>query len=97
MKTWMTALVIVVSVVGILRLNLASNEINVQLSDDRESNLLEKAMSGVMYSDAVAEWQYIDLVVVKFACSERLEMTMIALPFRRWQRYDDTRSICHGD
>lgn len=96
LKTFMI-LLIILSVVGILRLNLATNDIAAQLSTSKETNLFEKAMTGVMYSDSVAEWQYIDLVVVKFACSERLKMTMVALPFKRWQSYDERRSICHNE
>lgn len=97
MKTLITALVILASVIGILRINLPSNDIDAQMATDHEANFLEKAMTGMMFSDSVADWQYIDLVVVKFACSERLEMTLIALPFKRWQSYDEKHSICEDD
>ena len=97
LKTLITVLVILASVIGILRINLPSNDIDEQLATNQEANFLERAMTGMMFSNSVAEWQYIDLVVVKFACSERLEMTLIALPFKRWQSYDDKRSICTDD
>lgn len=97
MKTLITVLVILASVVGILRINLPSNDIDEQLATNSEASFLEKAITGMMFSDSVADWQYIDLVVVKFACSERLEMTLIAIPFKRWQSYDEKRSICHDD
>ncbi|MGB5965693.1 MAG: hypothetical protein WBF77_02725 [Sulfurimonadaceae bacterium] len=97
MKTLIIVLVILATVIGILRINLPSNDIDEQLATNQEANFLEKAMTGMMFSDTVAEWQYIDLVVVKFACSERLEMTLIALPFKRWQSYDEKRSICQDD
>ncbi len=97
MKTLIIVLVILASVVGILRINLPSNDIDAEMASNKDTNFLEKAMTGMMFSDSVAEWQYIDLVVVKFACSERLEMTLIALPFKRWQSYDENRSICGSD
>ena len=97
MKTLIIVLVILATVTGILRINLPSNDINVETASNQEANFLEKAMTSMMFSDSVADWQYIDLVVVKFACSERLEMTLIALPFKRWQSYDDKRSICTDD
>ena len=97
MKTLIIVLVILASTIGLLRINLPSNDINVETASTQEANFLEKAMTSMMFSDSVADWQYIDLVVVKFACSERLEMTLIALPFKRWQSYDDKRSICGND
>ena len=97
MKTLIIVLVVLASVVGVLRINLPSNDINAQVASDQGASFLEQAMTGMMFNDSVAEWQYIDLVVVKFACSERLEMTLIALPFRRWQNYDDKQSLCEGD
>ncbi len=96
MKTLITTLVILASVIGILRINLPSNDIDVEMASDQDANFLEQAMTGMMFSNSVADWQYIDLVVVKFACSERLKITLIAVPFKRWQSYDDERSIC-GD
>ena len=97
MKTLIIVLVILASVVGILRINLPSNAINVETASDQEATFLEKAMTSMMFSDSVADWQYIDLVVVKFACSERLETTLIALPFKRWQSYDEKHNICEDD
>ena len=97
MKTLIIVLVILASVVGILRINLPSNDIDAEMANSKDANFLEKAMTGMMFSDSVAEWQYIDLVVVKFACSERLEMTLIALPFKRWQSYDDKQNLCEND
>jgi len=93
MKTLIIVLVSLASIVGILRINLPSNDIDAEFTNSQEENFLERTMSGVMFSDAVAEWHYIDLVVVKLARSDRLEMTMIALPFKRWQSYDDKKSI----
>lgn len=97
MKTLIIVFVVLASVVGVLRLNLPTNDIEIQLANAQEANIFEKAMTSMMFSDSVAEWQYIDLVVVKFACSERLGMTLIALPFKRWQSYDENRSICQGN
>ncbi len=97
MKTLIVVLVILASVVGILRINLPSNDINAQITSNKEMSFIEQAMTGMMFSDSVAEWQYVDLVIVKFACSERLEMTLIALPFRRWQSYDDKQNLCGDD
>lgn len=94
MKTLIIVLVILASVVGVLRINLPSNEINVEIASSHETGFLEQAMTSMMFSDTVADWKYIDLVVVKFACSERLEMTLIALPFKRWQSYDEKHNIC---
>lgn len=97
MKTLIIVLVILASIVGVLRINLPSNDIDAELASSKEANFLEKAMTGMMFSDSVAEWHYIDLVVVKLACSDRLEVTMIALPFKRWQSYDDKESLCESD
>ncbi len=94
MKTLIIVLVILASIIGLLRLNLPSNDINPEIAAKEGTNFLEQAMTGMMFSDAVAGWRYIDLVVVKFACSERLNVTLIALPFKRWQSYDDNKSLC---
>jgi len=97
MKTFIIVLVLLASVIGVLRLNLPANTVNAQIEEDREANFMEKAVAGMMFSDTIADWHYIDLVVVKFACSERLNMTLIALPFKRWKSYDTNSSICRGD
>ncbi len=97
MKKFIAILVILASVIGVLRLNLPSNSIDAQIQEDQEASFMEKAVAGMMFSDVIADWQYIDLVVVKFACSERLNMTLIALPFKRWKSYDANGSICQGD
>jgi hypothetical protein len=94
MKKLVLVFMLLFTVISVLRLNLPSNEIRVESTDTKQNNIFEIAISEMMFSDSVADWQYIDLVVVKFACSERLEMTLIALPFKRWKRYDDKKSIC---
>lgn len=94
MKTFITVLITAALVIAVLRINLPSNDVDEQFESRKEETFMEKAMTGMMFSDTVAQWHYIDLVVVKFACSEKLEMTLIALPFKRWRIYDDKHSIC---
>jgi len=55
MKKLIVVLVLVVSVVGLLRINLPSNEIDVTANQDHTSNIFESAMSGMMFSDTVAK------------------------------------------
>jgi len=87
-------LIVFILIVGVLRLNLPSNHITEQIAVNKESNLFEQVMVNVMMSDTVADWRYIDLVVVKYACSERLDVTLIGLPFRRWQEASTDVDIC---
>ncbi len=87
-KIMFVGLIVIALVVVILRINLPQNDVSNYFTDDHEMSIFEKKMVELMLNDAVAEWQYIDLVVVKFACSEKLKITFIGLPFRRWSRYD---------
>lgn len=87
-------LFVLVLSVGIIRLNLPSNHITDQIAVNKESNVFEQVISNVMLSDTVADWRYIDLVILKYACSERLNMTLIGLPFERWKEYKQNSIFC---
>jgi len=82
-------ILIIVLIVGmILRLNLPDNNIATYVEIGRDTNFWEKSLTKAMLSNTIADWRYLDLVVVKFACSEKLEMALIGKPFQKWRKYD---------
>ena len=70
------------------RFNLPPSEnINDFLSEQSESNFLEKLSTSMLFSQSVADWTYSDFILIKFACSNRLKIELIAIPFEKWKVY----------
>jgi hypothetical protein len=51
----------------------------------KDSGWFEGLTANTLLSQTVANWQITDLIVIKFAYSKRLKMSLIALPFQKWQ------------
>jgi len=92
MKT--VLLVVLVLVLVIARLNLPDNNAGEDLAAQQQGGMVGELAGQMLYSDAVADWQYRDFLVVKFACSERLKLKLIALPFKRWEEHERDVSNC---
>jgi hypothetical protein len=93
MKTFFLAIVVLAIVV--LRLNIPENNAGEALAAQQKGVVNELA-GQVLYSNAVADWQYRDYLVVKFACSERLKLKLIALPFDSWKEHRRDVESCAG-
>jgi hypothetical protein len=94
MKTFVLA-VIVLAVV-ILRLNVPANDVGQTYQPQPSGDVVSDIAGRMLYSDAVADWQYRDYLLVKFACSERLKLKLIALPFGSWQEHRRDIASCAG-
>lgn len=90
------AFLIIIAVALILRLNLPDNDVSSHYITGREKGFIEELRKKIIYSDAVADWVYKDFLFVKFACSERMNIELIALPFSKWEVFDDNVSRCNG-
>ena len=71
-----------------LRINLPSNDVSESVEVAEGANILEAWLVRGATSQAVADWRITDFIVVKFACSDVLEMEMVAMPFSKWRRLD---------
>jgi len=93
MKSIIT-LVIVVVLIFFLRVNLPPNDISSHMAIKDDANLFEGlALRGVA-TQIIAEWNIIDLLIVKVACSDRLEMSVVAFPFSKWYILDQDVKQC---
>jgi len=92
----MFLLLVVVLVIVILRLNVPANDVGETYQPQQSGDMVSEIAGRVMYSDAVADWQYRDYLLVKFACSERLQLKLIALPFASWEEYQRNVASCQG-
>tara|TARA_B100000029_G_scaffold98095_1_gene88331 strand:+ start:2430 stop:2849 length:420 start_codon:yes stop_codon:yes gene_type:complete len=75
----------------ICRLNLPDTSVSesLDLSSLEQKSWFEQVAVGVaatvLFTDAVADWKYHDLLVVKAATSKRLGLRAIRLPFGDWK------------
>jgi len=92
MKYFLT-LVLVLAII-ILRLNVPANNAGEDLAAQQRGGMLDEMAGQVLYSDAVADWKYRDFLIVKFACSERLKLKLIALPFGSWKEHERDIASC---
>ncbi len=84
------AIVIILSLFTfILRINLPPNDIANNLKFKENIGLLEGLAANTLLSQTIANWQITDLIVIKFAYSDRLKMSLIALPFQKWQLLEE--------
>lgn len=95
-------LLVIFIAVFFLHINLPRNaDIDTHISQQQKStdpalNFIGKAMSKVLYSDVVADWQFIDFIVIKYACSENLKVKMVAYPLQKWQLHEDNIKKCEN-
>lgn len=88
-------IVILVLCILLARLNLPpSDNVNDFISEKSESNFLEKLSTTLLFSKNIADWTYRDLIVIKFACSDRLGIELIATPFKKWRVYHKEVKNC---
>lgn len=78
--------ILLVIVAALARLNLPPNEVSSErLAQNRSGDIVSELANTFLYSEAVADWIYRDLIFVKFACSERVRVELIGLPFQDWK------------
>ncbi len=87
-------ILLVIGIVFFLRINLPPNNINdnVHIKSD---GLLNRTIAAVLLTDTVADWQYIDFIVFKYACSENLKIRLVAFPFGKWEKSDENIKSCN--
>lgn len=93
MRSFIMILIVLFSIM--LRLNLPSKVDASYMKKDKEG-FLNEFKDKIIYSDAVADWTYKDFIFVKFACSERMKIELIAIPFKKWEIFDKNVSLCTG-
>lgn len=76
---------VILFIVAIARLNLPDNKVGSDFLNSSQSGTFDEIKSKIFYSDTVADWKYTDFVFVKFACSERLKIQLIGVPFQKWE------------
>jgi len=100
MKILTVIIALLFAIAFFLRINLPTNDdlyrhiSQQQKSADPALNFIGKAMSKILYADLVADWQFIDFILVKQACSENLKVKMIAYPLHQWQLLEDNIVKC---
>lgn len=93
MKT-LIGLVLIIGIVFFLRVNLPPDDIPANLATKQNTNVFESLLLQGTMNDTVAEWQKIDFIVVKMACSERLKVKLIAEPFSKWKVLEENVDEC---
>lgn len=68
--------------------NLPPNEVAGQMAKPEEEGDWSRLLSSIMTSNVVADWEFTDYGLVKFARSERLDATLIGYPFCKWRPYE---------
>lgn len=71
-------------IVAAARLNLPDNKVGSDILNSEQYGTLDEIKTKIFFSDTVADWKYTDFVFVKFACSERLKIQLIGVPFQKW-------------
>jgi len=92
MKYFMT--LVLALVILILRLNMPANNAGEDLAAQQSGSMINEMAGQVLYSDALADWKYRDFLLVKLACSERLKLKMMALPFGTWKEHQRDIKSC---
>ena len=86
-------ILLIVGLVSFLRVNLPSNDITNQVQV-KSDNMMDRVMANILLTDSVADWQFMDYLVVKTACSENLKIKLIALPFKKWEEIEEDFKSC---
>ncbi|NOQ14402.1 MAG: hypothetical protein GQ583_08010 [Methyloprofundus sp.] len=93
MKFFIVTVLVLCSVLA--RFNLPPSEnVNDFLSEKPGSNFFEQLSTSVLFSQSVADWTYRDFFFIKFACSDRLKVELIAIPFSKWDIYRQEIKNC---
>jgi len=87
-------ILLIVGLVSFLRVNLPSNDINSNVLATSD-NMVDRVMANILLTDSVADWQFMDYLVVKTACSENLKLKLIALPFKKWEKTEEDIKSCN--
>jgi hypothetical protein len=88
--------IILILILGVfLRVNLPPNEISTNIATKEEENPLESLLFKGASSQLIANWEITDYLVFKTACSETLKMTLIAIPFEKWEVLEEDVSSCN--
>lgn len=93
MKLFFVIILVFFTLLSIFNLPPSDN-INDFISKKSESNFLEKLSTSLLFSQNVADWTYRDLIFIKFACSDRLGVELIAIPFKKWKIYRKEVKSC---
>jgi len=93
MKT-IVFIAIFASFVLFLRLNLPPSDVNDYIEMKSKINFFQEISAKLLYSQTFADWSYTDYIIVKVACSERLKVRFIAIPFYRWQLLEKNINGC---
>ncbi len=86
MKQFITIIIVAAMLFGamICYNNLPPNDIKNYSMIPEKTGMIDKVMYYVTTSQTMADWEYSNYVIVKFAHSEKLGIHMIALPFCDW-------------
>lgn len=92
MKT-IFGLVLIAAMAIFLRAGLPSDNIGAEVSANApaDTGLIARAAARVAGSHAVAAWRIYDLAIFKVARSERLDVTIVAIPYVGWRQWDGGR------
>jgi len=85
---------VIIGLVFFLRVNLPPNNINSNIHKTA-NNLIDQTINSFLLSDTIADWQYIDFIVFKFACSENLKIRMVAYPLQKWKIHEQNIQGCN--
>lgn len=88
------SIIIIVTLGFFLRVNLPSNEISTNISIEENANAMQALILRGALTQLVADWQIRDYLLFKTACSERLELSLVAIPFSKWSTLDKNRQSC---
>jgi len=86
-------ILLIIGSVFFLRINLPSNDIKNHVLQGSDS-IVDQTINAFLLSDSIADWQFIDFIVVKFACSDKLKMRLIAKPLSKWEVYEKDIKSC---
>lgn len=89
-KLLITAMTVIV-IGAVLHFNLPSNDIKKNTRLPTKATKFEKVLFYVATSQIVANWDFQNLVVFKFAHSNRLDISMIGIPFYGWTMWNDEK------
>lgn len=94
MKT-IILLIVIVGCAFFLNSKLPPNDISTHINLTLDDSFFQNVGDKIMYSDSVAKWQYNDWFVIKFACSEVINVKLIATPFADgWEEYQKDIKSC---
>jgi hypothetical protein len=88
-------ILVVIGIVSLMHSNLPPDDISGHLYLGNNTGGFTEIAAKLATSQFIANWEYLNLFIIKFAYSERLGMVMYALPFGKWEllgRTDELKS-----